>query len=326
VADALSGTLRRIAPVVERLLDPRTSGRGRALFASLSNAELTLVSSDIRVDNRVVLDSTPFIHPLLELIDEGRPAGVVLTSARSADLLDWRLGDLCRVSHVRAGPALSYGERPGPVVTNAGRAQQTAAMRELQARRERETHRHFLDQVAEETARLAGGRGWERILIAGDRRLTRPLVDALPNSLGQRARLDSRHLTEVDGPVLAIAVAERLASGRAERHLALARRIRNAALGAGRGALGLSEVLAALNDARVEHLIYDPEVRYTGALGEDDVLLASSEAVGVVVQESRLTERIVERCLLTAARITPLDAAAAETLTDAGGIAALLRG
>ena len=137
--------------------------------------------------------------------------------------------------------------------------------------------------------------------------------------------LDSRHLTDVDGPVLAIAVADRLASERAERHLALARRISDAALGAGRGALGLTEVLAALNDARVEHLIYDPEVDYTGALGDDDVLLAASETAGVAVQESRLTERIVERCLLTAARITPLDAAAAETLADAGGIAALLR-
>ena len=325
VAASLTDTLRRIAPVVERLLDSGASGRGRVLFASLSKRELTLVSSAIRVSNRVVLESTPFIHPLLELIDEGRPAGVVLISARSADLLDWRLGHLRRVSHVRGGPALPYGERFGAVVANASRAQQSAPTRERTARRDRETHRHFVDQVGGEVARLAGARDWERILIAGDRRHTRPLADALPNWLRQNVVLDSRHLTDVDGPVLAIAVADRLASERAERHLALARRISDAALGAGRGALGLTEVLAALNDARVEHLIYDPEVDYTGALGDDDVLLASSETAGVAVQESRLTERIVERCLLTAARITPLDAAAAETLADAGGIAALLR-
>jgi hypothetical protein len=325
VAEALSDTLRRIAPVVERLLDPSSSGRGRVLFASLSNRELTLVSSAIRVNNRVVLESTPFIHPLLELIDEGRPAGVLLISARSADLLDWRLGYLHRVSHVRVGPALAYGERSGAIVANASRAQQSAPTRERDARRERATHRHFVDQVAEEAARLAGARDWERILVAGDRRLTRPLTDALPTWLSQNAVLDSRHLTHVDGPVLATAVADRLASERAERHLALARRIRDAAQGAGRGALGLTEVLAALNHARVEHLIYDPEIHYTGALGEDDRPLASSESVSIAVQESRLTERIVERSLLTAARITPLDAGAAETLADAGGIAALLR-
>ena len=55
------------------------------------------------------------------------------------------------------------------------------------------------------------------------------------------------------------------------------------------------------------------------------MLLRPPEADGVVVQESRLTERLVERCLLTVARITPLDATAAATLAAADGIAALLR-
>ena len=65
-------------------------------------------------------------------------------------------------------------------------------------------------------------------------------------------------------------------------------------------------MLAALNDARVEHRVYDPQVRYTGALGEDDRLLDSPGAAGVVLQESRLTERSIERCLLTAARMSRL--------------------
>jgi hypothetical protein len=324
-ADALSETLRRIGATVERFFDPRADGRGHALFAWLGGAELVSVSSRLRVPNRVVLDSTPFIHPLLELIDEGRPAGVVLTSSRSADLLDWRLGDLRRVSHVRAGPALAHRERPGPVVAQTKRAQQITPMRELHSRRERERRHRFLEDVAVDATRLAGQRDWERILIAGDQRLIGPLVNALPNRLRQNVVRDSRHLTEIDGPVLAVAVAERLAGERAERHLELVRRVRDAALGAGRGALGLADVLVALNDARVEHLIYDPQVRYVGAVGADDVLLASPHAGGLMVEESRLTERIVERCLRTAARITPLDAIAAATLADTGGIAALLR-
>jgi hypothetical protein len=325
LTEALSATLRRIAPAVERSFDPRASGRGRALFASLGGGELTSISSRLRLPNRVVLDSTPFIHPLLELIDEGRPAGVVLTSSRSADVLEWRLGDLRRVRHVRAGPALTHGERPGPVVARAGRAQQITPMREQRSRRECERRHRFLEDVAVETVHLAGERGWERILIAGEQRLIGPLIDTLPNSLRRKVVRDSRHLTEIDGPVLAIAVAERLARERTERHIALARRVRDAALGTGRGVLGLADVLDALNDARVEHLIYDPEVRYVGALGADDLLLASPEAVGVVVEESRLTERIVERCLRTSARITPLEATAAAALADAGGIAALVR-
>jgi hypothetical protein len=121
-ADALSATLRRIGAEVERFFDPRADGRGHALFAWLGGEELMSVSSRLRLPNRVVLDSTPFIHPLLELIDEGRPTAVVLSSSRSAELLQWRLGDLRRVSHVRAGPALAHGERPGLVVAQAKRA------------------------------------------------------------------------------------------------------------------------------------------------------------------------------------------------------------
>jgi hypothetical protein len=114
-------------------------------------------------------------------------------------------------------------------------------MRELHSRNERERHHRFLEQVAAEAARLAGDHDWERILIAGDRRSIGPLVNALPNRLRQNVVRDFRHLAEIDGPVLAVAVAERLARERAERHLELVRRVRDAALGAGRGALGLAD-------------------------------------------------------------------------------------
>ena len=97
--------------------------------------------------------------------------------------------------------------------------------------------------------------------------------------------------------------------------------------GAG-GALGLSEVLAGLNEARVSHLIYDPEVRFDGAVGDDGRMFSRSEsppAAGRIRPEPRLTERIVERCLETGAEITPVEGAASTILADAGGIAALLR-
>jgi hypothetical protein len=84
-------------------------------------------------------------------------------------------------------------------------------------------------------------------------------------------------------------------------------------------------VLRALKYGRVGHVIYDPQVRHGRALGEDGLLLAPHEAAGVMVAQSHLTERIVERCLQTAARITPLDSAAAGILADADGIAALVR-
>jgi hypothetical protein len=98
---------------------------------------------------------------------------------------------------------------------------------------------------------------------------------------------------------------------------------------AGRGgALGLSEVIAALNDARVEQLVYDLAVRYAGAIAADGRLVVPPEQhpLGTPsTAEPRLTERIVERCLATGARVTPVTGPAAEMLAEMGGLAARLR-
>ena len=84
---------------------------------------------------------------------------------------------------------------------------------------------------------------------------------------------------------------------------------------------------AALNAGRVAHLVYDPQVRYTGSVGVDDALYGDEIAPGGEQSrpEPRLTERLVERALNTAAQITPIEGAAGGELVDAAGIAALLR-
>jgi hypothetical protein len=91
---------------------------------------------------------------------------------------------------------------------------------------------------------------------------------------------------------------------------------------------GVSEVLAALNEARVMHLVYAPGLRYVGAIGEDGQLSCASERRPMarnVVYEPRLTERMVERSLATGARVTPVSGEGAALLADMGGVAARLR-
>lgn len=46
LATALRRSLRLIAPAKERILDPRGSGRGRALFVALSTGEVTTLQAD----------------------------------------------------------------------------------------------------------------------------------------------------------------------------------------------------------------------------------------------------------------------------------------
>lgn len=322
LADAVPRLLDRIEPLLQALLDPAAGGRGRALFAPLTRPDVITFSSQLRLPNRVVLDSTAFVHPLLELLARGRPAGVVIVSTHGADLHDWRLGDLRRLSRVSDEPDTAPRLRPGTMVAGGPRARQITPLRD---RRETERRARLAGAVAAESQRLADERLWERVLVAGAERLTAPLVAALPDPLQAITLRDPRQLDELEPAKLDAAIAERLGADHDARGRHLGRRMRDAALGAGRGALGLSEVAAALNQARAEHVVYDPTVRYTGTMAADGSLYGWTEGTPATVDEPRLTERIVERALNTGARLTPVDGAAADVLRDAGGIAALLR-
>jgi hypothetical protein len=72
-------------------------------------------------------------------------------------------------------------------------------------------------------------------------------------------------------------------------------------------------------------VVYDPRVRYAGAVAADGSLFGWAGGACPAVAEPRLTERIVERALDTGARLTPVGGVASDVLRDAGGIAALLR-
>lgn len=316
--------LHRSAHAIDRLVDGRTPGRGRALFIGVDAPQQTWFSSQLPVRTRVVMDASPFIHPLLETLEAGRPAGVVMVNAGAAELLDWRLGDTRRVARVEPEPRPA-SQRTGPVVANPGRGQQATPMREQRASRERDGQLRCLHGVAAEVFRCYEERGWQRLVIFGDERLTTPLIDGLPRWMRDVSYVDRRQVSPSDHSELHAVLRRRLVEEQEHRQLALVQRVRDAALGAGRAVLGLSEVAVALNEARVEHLVYDPGVRHAGSIGANGWLYAGGEATGTVVAEQRLTERLVERCLAMGAEITPVVGPAADKLGDADGVGALLR-
>jgi len=325
-AAAVADALRRLAPELERLTSPQEGGRGRVLFAPVDDGEPTRLAARLPVATRVVLDRTPFVHPLLELLDEGRPAGVVLASQDEARLLEWRLGELHPLDRLEAPVVSAPHERSGPVGSSpAERA--GSPMREQRAAREAARTQRFLDRVGGAATALAGDRGWERLLVSGGDRLTEPLAQALAARLQEALVRDPRVLIALDHPTLTATVTEVLTADHAERERRLVRAVRERALAGGPVALGLSDVVGALDEGRVDHLLYDPEVRYAGAVGADGRLHAGDERPpgAAVTPEPRLTERLVERALETAARVTPVEGAARGPLADADGIAALLR-
>jgi hypothetical protein len=157
--------------------------------------------------------------------------------------------------------------------------------------------------------------------------LTDALVKALSPELRDVAVRDHRMLVRLDLPVLEGIVTDRMRSAHAQFERRLIAAVREDAPAAGAAALGLSEVLGALNQARVAHLIYDPNIRYRGSVGHDGSLYAEGETTLTYAPtvDLRLTERIVERALETGARVTPVEGAGRDGLAEAAGIAAVLR-
>lgn len=325
-SDKICAALDRLKPELELLTHPTEPGRGRIAFAGLADGWILRFVSQMPVPNRVVLDDGPFIHPLLELLDEGRPAGVVLVSVQDARILEWRLGKLQHLSRLEQEETEAPHERAGQIGGGPAGQFHTPMLEQRQARQQSHVQR-FLEQVAEAVVDLADERRWERILVSGGERWTQPVAEKLPDSLQDRVIQDVRVLTGLDDERLRSAVSERLHEDHAVRERRLVEQVREAGLGQ-TGALGLSEVTAALNEGRVAHLVYDPEIRYTGSVGADGTLYADTE-VGVggasSTPEPRLTERLVERALATGARVSPVEGAASDVLSEAAGIGALLR-
>ncbi len=176
-------------------------------------------------------------------------------------------------------------------------------------------------------SRLAHDRGWDRILVSGGEKQTDSLVAALPPALRTTALRDPRVLVRLDVASLEDIVTDRLRAEHTAFEHRLIGRVREQARGGRAAAVGLSEVVGALNQARVAHLVYDPFIRYRGSVGDDGSLYAEDETAltSGSTADLRLTERIVERALETGAQVTPVEGAAADGLAEALGIAAVLR-
>jgi hypothetical protein len=323
---AVHDGIERLVVEIERLTNPEEPGRGRVLFAAISDTWLIRLPSQLPVPNRVVLDGSAFIHPLLELLDASGPVGVVLASRAYARLFEWRLGELMPLRELRAEAMDATHERSGPVGSSPENGYGTPTGEQRKAR-EREQAARFIDRVAAAASKVASDRGWERVLVSAGEQRTERLVAALPWPLREMALRDPRVLVKLDPATVEHLVTQRMRAAQAELDQRLIRKVRDEAHRAGRAALGLSEVVGALNQARVAHLIYDPLIRYRGTIGQDGSLYANGERVLAQVwrADTRLTERLVERALETGARVTPVEGAASDGLADASGIAAVLR-
>jgi peptide chain release factor subunit 1 len=311
--------LREDTDRIERLLDPTGLGqggvRGLAIFACAPADFLEVMRLPYPVQSRVVIDDTPHIEPLA-LMDERERLCVALVSRTNGRIL---LGDedgLVEIENVEDDVKGQHDQ---------GGWSQARYQRGVE-----EEKRDHLDNVADELFATFRFRPFDRLLVAApdplDGEFEARLHPYLQERLAGRIQVD----VENSGPSDVLAAAKPVFEAhRRERESAALERLR-AGLGRpdGRAVAGVSDVLFALNEQRVETLLLEPRAEARGWVDPETGFLTADPNVspreGAELREREdVLEDAVERAIEQSADI--LVVRHSPDLGPLGGVAALLR-
>jgi hypothetical protein len=181
--------LRDLRERVERelvALRPAERGRGLAWFVTAGAALDQRFTLQLPPHGTLVRwDDYPFVSPLADVADQGRPAGLVLASAEAIRLLHWQDGRVAEPARslyeIQRGEWRDYDAYVG----HPGRSPAGMHVAEFDQRLN-ERRRRFLRSTAEAVARQLTGLGWDRIVLAGERRVTDAFLEQLPEPVPGR--------------------------------------------------------------------------------------------------------------------------------------------
>ncbi len=303
-------------------LDPADRGRSLSVFTTADGSldvrvtlQLPLLGDTVRWDRR------PFISPLVDVVDHGRATGLVLVDSDDVVLLHWEGGRITEPEQSRY--TLSLGDWVGRD-TARGRDSVSGGGKHVShgenfEQRVDDHKRRFLHDAATKVSTRLDELGWHRILLAASPGTEDDFVGALPEQTRERivVTLDA-HLTGEDAGSIAEHVDGPLEEAWRREVEATIDSARSHSASGGAGATGAAEVLDALAQGRVAHLVYDPQLVIPASSVGPQVTAVLGE-----VDEALIVERAVEHAVETDAGVSAIGDH--EGLTEAGGIVATLR-
>jgi len=317
-----------ISALVDELLDPTQTGRGHVLVLPLTGTPRRIDVWE-SVPDGVTLALDAHVAPLLGLREDGRPVGLVAVSATQLAVAERSMGTTRLVSSI---PIASGGLETGETRRPPGRSGDLHSPPGAFERRQ-ESHRlAALTAHADDLAELATGGRWWAVAICGEPTLVAPLRD----------RLMHRGLAVVEGAatpgngwsaddIERILRADVDMAARARRHDLATAALDMALTPAGSAALGVDDVLAALGEGRVRHLVVVPAALPADYEQMPDGRLAAAGELPAGVLHGRvrrphdLCDRMVAEAVRQDGEVTALDIAESPELVDAGGVVAILR-
>jgi hypothetical protein len=249
----------------------------------------------------------PYLAPLVQLLDEGWPLGVVVVALEQVRVFEWALGEIEELDGWELETyGLDWRERKAPRVDPARGTSTSASGGDQYDERLDHNREAFLREAGKLIASRYGDRTWRRLIVIGE--TDRPKL--LSAGLGSSAwRVHEVHHDLIgDRPSqIAARVEQELDPINRGRELELIAAIEEAIGSEPGAALGPDEVLVALEEARVHHVVFDATREWDQRDGVE------------------ISELMIEHALASGAGVTPVEGEAAAALEKRDGAAALLR-
>lgn len=308
--------------VLRFLEDYRKPKNGLVIFCDASENFFWLQELGVSLRDGAWWHETPFLRPLIELVDEHERYGVVLTDREHARLFTVFLGEIEEHREAFAEADVKHIKSPGT----------DHLLSQMNIQRKADEHAHWhLERVAELMSRLANIHEFDRLILAGPVKAAGELYGLLPKALRVRV------VREIHLPVDAneAQVLEETLKIEEEverrREADLIERLITAAAKKEKAVLGIDETLLALQGGRVWQLVYAEGFTARGAQCTNcEALLAKLTGPCVYCGKAMrvlddLIETAAERVVDMEGKVEQVRGSAAARFRDAGSIGAFLR-
>lgn len=316
--EAAAAAMEREHPrILEFLESWKQNGRAIAIFACSPDKIWEVIELPVMLPTYVSVGPTPDTQALARVLEMPR-VGVLLLAG---------------------GDARLYVGRPRAEEQEMSRSEEIPNRHDQggwsQARYQRHVDFHrsnVLREVAEETAKLFHGKGFDRLVLVGIETTTKEFEGLLPDPVRKRVigRLSADFKTESDDSILAraheVAEQDRLSS-----EAALVEEAVNYAAAGGRGATGIDNTLAALTAGNVDSLLVAEGMTADGSacLSCDHFSAGKFTRCPICgsteCEDIDVIDRAVDYAFLNGSHVIVTGGAASALLQSHGGMAAVLR-
>jgi peptide subunit release factor 1 (eRF1) len=300
---------------IEETAEEERGGRSRGLVIFAGENLWQVYRLPIQPGNHIAVDRTPYVKPLILLLQRSPRYCTVLVDKEMARLFIIQMGEIQDYSMV-LDEVPKHHEQGGWAQARLQRRHEDAVM-------------HHLKRSAELTLEFFQREGFDYLLLAGTEKLTNAFFDRLHTYLQERVVATFPFaMTSSAAEVLdqTLRVMEKVEARLAEE---LTARLKDE-VGQGKlGAAGLTATIRALNAHRVMELIVEEGYQVPGGRCMDCGSLSIRSTGkcrycgGKIERVENLTDEAVERAFTQGAQVHFI--AANQTLWDLGQIGVLLR-